>query len=132
MSWADNLAVLALVIDNAFKCKKQVLTSFLDVSGAFNNVLLDILIDKLAKIGITAKFLKFIKFLLYERFIYTNNNMENPRSVFKGMAQGGVLSPLLYLLYVVDIERGLPKTHKLLQFADDIAINRITNDVENS
>ena len=132
MSCADNLTVLTLEIDNAFKNKSQVLTAFLDVSGAFNNVLPDILLKKLAKIGVSTKFLKFIKSLIHERFIYTSDNMINPRTVYKGVAQGGVLSPLLYLIYVADIEEGLSSSNKLLQFADDIAIYRITNNVESS
>ena len=42
--------------------------------------------------------------------------------MFKGLPQGGVLSPLLYLIYVNDITVGLNSSIQISQFADDIAI----------
>lgn len=42
------------------------------------------------------------------------------RAVYSGWPQGGVLSPLLYNLYVADICKSVPRT--VSQFADDIAI----------
>ncbi|XP_066590819.1 uncharacterized protein [Prorops nasuta] len=43
-------------------------------------------------------------------------------NVSKGLPQGGVLSPLLYLLYVSDIDKNLDKNIIMSQFADDIAV----------
>lgn len=40
----------------------------------------------------------------------------------KGVPQGGVLSPLLYIIYVKDITKNVPKSVKISQFADDIAV----------
>lgn len=92
-SCLDSLSVLTLEIDNAFRTGRQALGAFLDVSGAFNNVLIDVLLDKLAKIGLTLKIIRFIRFLTYERFVYSRETMNDPSSVYRGVPQGGVLSP---------------------------------------
>lgn len=44
------------------------------------------------------------------------------RTVFKGLPQGAVLSPLLYAIYTSDISEGILEDIKIIQFADDIAI----------
>lgn len=101
---------------------KDTLTAFLDVSGAFDNVNTDILLTKLAKIGCSTSMVKFIKFITHERLIHTDISSDTARSTFKGVPQGGVLSPLLYIIYVADIVKNLPKNVVISQFADDIAI----------
>lgn len=98
------------------------LAAFLDVKGAFDGVIIDILLQKLASIGCPKNLVSFIKFLTSERFIHTNTTGDLPRMVYKGVPQGGVLSPLLYVLYVSHIMNNIPKTLNVSQFADDIAI----------
>lgn len=129
-SCTDNLVNLKLKIDEAFVEKKEVLAAFLDVKGAFDNINVDILLKKLSEIGCSNKFLKYIKFLTYERYIHTDYTGENYRKVHKGVPQGGVLSPLLYILYVSDIIKDLQKTVSIAQFADDIALYVKCNSTE--
>lgn len=102
-SCSDNLAYLTLQIDQALASKKEVLAAFLDVSEAFNNVLPDILINKLADIKCSEQLIKFVKFLTHERYIHTNIENNEIKKISKGVPQGGVLSPLLYLIYVANI-----------------------------
>ena len=66
--------------------------------------------------------IKFVKFITYERLIYTNNLEEEPRLVCKGVPQGGVLSPLLFNIYIYKISQKIPKSVTVAQFADDIAL----------
>ena len=66
--------------------------------------------------------LKFIKFLNHERLVYTDYTENNYRCVHKGVMQGGVLSPLLYILYVTDITTNVKNSISVSQFADDLAI----------
>lgn len=82
------------------------IATFPDVKGAFDNVNIDILLSKLAKIGRSSRFLSYIKFISHERFIYTERTGESNRLIHKGVPQGGiqgVFSPILHILYVADI-----------------------------
>ena len=121
-STSDNLTNILLYIERSFKCNRDVLAAFLDVSGAFDNVDLNLLLKCLADIECPSILLKFIKFLMFERTIFTDSTGNTPGKVYKGVPQGGVLSPLLYCIYVARITNYLPKSIEILQFADDIAI----------
>lgn len=123
-SCTDNLAALTLSIEEAFGKKKDVLAAFLDVKGAFDNVLPDILVQMLASLGCSHKVVNFIKFLTYERTVTFNVYSPNKYTSksYKGLPQGGVLSPLLYIIYVHNILKDIPATVAVSQFADDIAL----------
>ena len=59
---------------------------------------------------------------MHERFIHSDFLSNILRAVYKGVPQRGVLSPILYILYVTDITKGIPRSVHVSQFADDIAI----------
>lgn len=63
-----------------------------------------------------------------ERTVLTDITESTVRMIHKGVPQGGVLSPLLYCIYVAEISKNLPKSIGVSQFADDIALwcNRST------
>lgn len=121
-SCIDNLVQLTLKVDEAFVEKKEVLAAFLDVHGAFDNVNIDILLSKLSSLGCSPNLLTFVKFITHERFISTDHTGDTISLAHKGVPQGGVLSPLLYILYVANVTENLPKSVMISQFADDIAI----------
>ena len=121
-SCADNLSNLSLKVQEAFMEKKQVLAAFIDVRGAFPNVQIQKLLNMLASKGFPARLLLFINFIMYEREAFTAARDDEPQLMYKGVPQGGVLSPLLYILYVSDIVENLPKNIIVSQFADDIAL----------
>ena len=127
-SCADNLTTLKLDIDIALKNNNHVHAAFLDVSNAFNHVQCEILLTKLSDIGCSTKIVEFIKFITYQRKIFTEYNLDDPQYIYKGVPQGGVLSPILYLIYVKDLANELPEDVKILQFADDIVIYTTTKD----
>lgn len=83
-SATDSTVNLALKVEEAFAEKKSVIAAFLDVEGAFDNVNIDILLRKLLDFGCSKSVLKFVKFILHERFIYTGFHGNECRSVFKG------------------------------------------------
>ena len=74
----------------------------------------------------------FLKSILYERTISTAFNNNEPRLIYKGVPQGGILSPLLYTLYVTDITQHINKNVQISQFADDLALYYINVDIRRS
>ena len=78
--------------DNQLKYIRE-LAAFLFVSVAFNNVLHEIIIDKLISTRRSVNLKTFVRFITYERKIFTNQLGD------KNTLQGGILivSPLIYL-----------------------------------
>ena len=119
-SCVGNLTHITLKIEEAFLEKKEVLAAYLDIRGAFDNVNADILSHRLASMGCSINLIYFVKFLTQERRIFTDNS--ELKITNKDVPQGGVLSPLLYLLYVANVTDNFPKSVTVSQFADDIAV----------
>lgn len=94
---------------------------FLRVHGAFDNVCVDILLSKLANIGCSLNVLK-IKFSTHERFVFSTLSEDTNRVVCKGVPQDGVLSPLLYIIYVANITDSVTSFVAVSQFANDITV----------
>ncbi|CAB0029393.1 unnamed protein product [Trichogramma brassicae] len=70
-SCVDNMTGLFLMVEGAFRRSRDVLTAFLDVEGAFDNVNVDILLERLASLGCTRRIVKFVQFVTRERLIFT-------------------------------------------------------------
>ena len=90
-STVDNLVKLTLDIGTAFRDGKDILAAFLDASAAFDNVDLNILLDQLALVGCRDNVINFVKFITFERIIFTDSTGDNRRLVHKGVPQGDVL-----------------------------------------
>jgi hypothetical protein len=115
---------------------------YLDVSKAFDTVCHNKLFFKLTKYGISGKLLSWIRGFLAHRTqsVNVNGTVSSAVEVISGVPQGSVLGPLLFLLYVNDIEDCL-KFCNFKLFADDCKLylecNRdadfqlLTHDVEN-
>ena len=127
-SCMDNVTNVALLIEESFQKKEHTLGVFLDVVGAFLNVQPDILAKTLDQIGCPTNLIKFCLFLSQERLVFTQINSESPRILSKGVPIGGILSPILYIIYVYRIVEDLPEELKISQFADDLSIFLATKD----
>ena len=66
--------------------------------------------------------LQFVKVLTHERQIHADCLGEKYRVTNKGVPQRGVLSPLMYIIYVREIANKLPKSVSVSKFADDTAL----------
>ena len=99
----------------------------LDFSKAFDTVPHQRLLQKLRKYGIRNHTLNWISSFLTNRthHVVVNGSTSNIESVLSGVPQGTVLGPLLFLIYINDIEQHL--TSKIRLFADDNAIYRNIN-----
>lgn len=104
--------------------KKQVFAALmLDIEGAFDNVVPDILINDLIDLNISSNIISFIQNIIRSRNIsfYVNKKHVADRTTYKGLPQGSALSPLLFNIYVRKIIANIGKCSNL-QFADDCAI----------
>lgn len=109
-------------MEDAFRNQEHTLAVFLDVTGAFDNVVGDILLDILAEIGCSSSILRFIKVPTHKRVIHCETLGNNTRTSHRGLPQGGVLSPLLYTICTRNILRKLSSKVEASLFADDIAL----------
>ena len=120
---------LVYAINNFLMAKDQGLYTglvFVDMSKAFDRVEHQTLINDLSNIGVRGSALKwFINYLTdRQQQVRCGNTVSAPTSCSRGVPQGSVLGPLLFLLYTRKVPEVLSatKTIKSVLFADDILI----------
>ena len=111
-------------------CSKINLTIFLDLKKAFDTVDHSILIQKLQKYGIKDRAGEWFESYLTNRqqFCSLNGVKTKPRKVPCGIPQGSCLGPLLFIIYLNDVEKCLQSSHANI-YADDTAITIASNNV---
>ena len=96
---------------------------FLDLKKAFDTVNRKILLDKLFIYGIRGNILKWFKSYLNERQQYVNfqGTESQMKCVTCGVPQGSIIGPLLFILYINDMDNVSKKIFPIL-FADDTTV----------
>ena len=96
---------------------------FIDLQKAFDTVDHKILLEKLYHYGIRGPPLRLLKSYLTDRSHYVSIKLANSstRSIKHGVPQGSVLGPLLFLIYINDLNNAI-KNSTTLHFADDTSL----------
>lgn len=111
---------------NAYKSigsKEYMATVFLDIKGAYNNVQYSPLFEQFSVIGLNIHLSKLLINLISNNnvHLYYNDKFYGARRLDKGLTQGGILSPILYLIYTSQLFKSI-KTSYILEFADDLVL----------
>ena len=97
---------------------------YFDQKSAFDRVPHALLIRKLRQLGIHPLSVNWIRGLLRDRsfVVKVNNSYSAPKAAPSGVPQGSCISPLLYVLFVLDVQDFIPDRVSYLSFADDLKI----------
>ncbi|XP_055529426.1 uncharacterized protein LOC129721179 [Wyeomyia smithii] len=120
----DCLALLATEAEMALGSKQQMTSVFLDITGAFDSVSIEILSEKLHQRGFSPILTNFLINLLSEKHLLFNHGSSTiTRTSYMGLPQGSCLSPLLYNFYISDIDTCLTDGCTMRQLADDCVVS---------
>lgn len=127
----DNISLLVTDIQLAFSNNESVLAAFMDISSAYDNVVISVLKGKLHKLNVPTYITNIIMAILYDRTIgLTNDTTQEVRHLYQGLPQGSVLSPILYNLYSYNLETTTPSNVNILQYADDLLLYTVDKSIQ--
>jgi ribonuclease HI len=119
------LADLVSAINLSFSKKQMHFVLLADIKGAFDNVPHTALLEELHYAGFPPKIIKWLEDFFTDRSLlfFSSIGVSHTRPLRKGVPQGGVLSPILYILYVRSLENHVRRLFLLIQFADDTLLH---------
>lgn len=123
---STNLALTALTdkLKTEIDKGKYVGSVFIDFTKAFDSINHDILFCKLASLGINGPALQLLRNYLHNRTqtVSISGVLSETKTVNKGVPQGSILGPLLFLIYINDLPNCLTSVTDCILYADDTTI----------
>ncbi|KAL4083147.1 hypothetical protein QTP88_028477 [Uroleucon formosanum] len=120
-SCSDQVLALTTYIEAGFHNRLKTAAVFIDLTAAYDTVWRHGLLYKLLQTICCRNTVQLINTMLTNRSfkVHMNDKTSNFRTLNNGLAQGSVLAPLLFNVYIAD----LPLTHSIkFAYADDLAI----------
>ena len=104
--------------------KKIPISIFIDLSKAFDTLDHDIMLYKLKHYGVSNSALRWFDSYLRNRYQYVDFNscISNKLQIRTGVPQGSILGPLLFILYMNDLNTASDKFDPVL-YADDTTLS---------
>lgn len=120
----DNVIDLVSSVQHEKSLRRLSAAMFLDVKGAYDNVTHRAILDALGDVGLGGLVFRWIYSYLKDRsfFVQTEDGVTSQHYTYRGVPQGGVLSPTLFNLVLIDLVHSLPQSVHVSIYADDICI----------
>ena len=123
-STEDQVTYLSQEIEDAFQEKKVLFATWIDLQKAFDKVWTDGLLVKAQRCGIGGKMYSWVSSFLHNRKarVTVDGKLSRKFLLRHGVPQGGVVSPTLFLIFIDDLVKELPKGIKAALYADDLVM----------
>ena len=133
-SCATNLLEFLEFVTQAVDEGKNMDIVFLDFAKAFDKVPKERLLAKLAAHGVGGQVIQWVRAWLTDRTqkVVLNGEASEPAAVESGVPQGSVLGPILFDIFINDIDLLAALIDILRKFADDTKLGKIIASVEDS
>ena len=108
----------------SFFTNKSINVIYTDIQKAFDSVSHSKLIKTLSQYKINRNLVEWFKEFLQERTqrVVISNTFSESLPIFSGVPQGGVIGPLLFIIYINDIATEVDSNSNIKLFADDTKI----------
>lgn len=123
-STTDSLIHLSQEIQTGFIHKQYTVSVFFDIEKAFDRIHSASVLQALLELGIEGNIFHFIQNFLRDRIfqVRIGQTLSQPTKQTTGTPQGSVLSPLLFILAVNDIQKCINYPVRHLLYADDLVL----------
>ena len=123
-STEDQITYIAQAIEDAFQDKKHTLAVWFDLEKAFDKVWKEGLKLKLHQCCVAGRMFKWTGQYMHNRRVKVQikQHLSKKRTLRQGVPQGGVLSLILFLIFIHDTLHRMPTNIQEAIYADDFAL----------